>query len=145
VSDQYVSDQNISDRGEGQPVEPAGDGGEKSGSGLWRWLAYILVAILAAGVAWFFTRDRGGEPKVGDCMAASAVTSQGGGGSERLATISCTDAQAAFKVVGVVANKRFDEANLQDCTAQWPTTVEGMWFGEEGKTGSVLCLEPVEH
>ncbi|HEX6869638.1 MAG TPA: hypothetical protein VF163_00950, partial [Micromonosporaceae bacterium] len=57
--------------------------------------------------------------------------------------VDCNDAAAKYRVVGIVQGKKSDEVDPNKDCAQWDTASAGIWFGEPGEPGKVLCVETV--
>jgi hypothetical protein len=60
--------------------------------------------------------------------------------------VKCTDAKAAYKVVGKVTNQSqvaFNISSARICKP-YPGATSAFWKGKVGKSGYVLCLGPVK-
>ncbi len=106
----------------------------------------LVLALIAGGFAIYSAvknKDSTTHAKVGDCIKSEALTSTTAREVRNTKIVKCDDAAANYKVVGVVSNKteiQFD-TDEKICAA-WPTAESALWQGEQGKAGSVLCLEP---
>jgi hypothetical protein len=105
-----------------------------------RQIVTLVVLVLLTGAvvggAWYFTRNQAENAKVGDCVAQT--------GSDSIKIVDCSDANAAFKVVGRLDDKTRAEAGYglsSVCDAYKDQGYEQVyWRGEQGKKGLVLCL-----
>ncbi|MBW8482302.1 LppU/SCO3897 family protein [Actinomadura parmotrematis] len=122
---------------QGYPPPPAP---AKRSSGR-RWLVVLaVIVVLIGGLVALGAWASQGSPdsaKAGDCVARP--------GADDLKVVKCTDASAAFKVLGRVDDKykyQFDQDSKTLC-APYQGTRSAFWRGESGKQGYVLCLGPV--
>jgi hypothetical protein len=106
--------------------------------------ALVVAGVVALG-GWWFSRDDATNAKAGDCFKAYV-------GTENIKTedmiVDCTSADAKYKVVGIVANKTYAQAQSEDgLCAAWPTTDDGLWLADgknESGPGKVICLETIK-
>lgn len=99
----------------------------------------VVVLAVASGIGWWTNRDKPVSAKVGDCLS--------GASAQELKIVKCDDSSATLKVVGKVssvAEATFDSDKELSMCKDFPTAESGYWEGEKGKTGYVLCLEPVK-
>jgi hypothetical protein len=116
---------------------------KKKGGVLVKVLVPIVVLAVAGVGFWFLNRDAAVNAKVGDCFEESVATEQLTDASGTK-TIACTEANAKFKVVGIVEGKTFDQMDVNADCGQWPTAAFGLWLGKTGEAGKVYCLEDIK-
>lgn len=117
------------------PAAPApAEEAPKKKSGVGRFLIWIVVVAVIAGVGWYLSRDNAVNAKVGDCLGGTTAAELD---ADNLKIVECTAADAGFKVVQAVPDKLFAEAEAA-CTE--PSTEFYFWSGKEGQKGNVLCL-----
>lgn len=112
-----------------------------------RTFAGLLIFGVVALGGWWFSRDDVQNAKVGDCMPASVMDNSTDtlNGENK---VDCNSAEANQKVVGIVNSKtraEFDADQEGTMCAAFPTAESVLWIGEQGKAGTVFCLEPVKH
>jgi hypothetical protein len=100
----------------------------------------ILGVLLLGG--WWLTRDDASNAKVGDCFDES-VNSVALTDASDMKTVACDSSEALYKVVGIVENKRSEEATDMSVCAAFPSATSGVWIGERGEAGKVFCTEDV--
>ena len=121
---------------QGYPPAPAPR--KRSSRGRWIWVLAVLV-VLVGGLAALGAWASKGSPdaaKAGDCVSHP--------GGDDLKVVECTDASAAYKVLGRVDDTykyQFDQGTKTLC-APYQGTRSAFWRGEQGKQGYVLCLGP---
>ena len=129
----------------GSPPQPAQEVGtapaKKGGGRLLRIVGGLVVAAAIAAGGWFFTRDDVVNANVGDCFAASIMSDQSDASGEKV--VDCAGTDAAYKVVGVVENKKPAEVSNEANCAAFPTTVGAVWLGK-GDNGKIYCVEDVK-
>jgi hypothetical protein len=129
----------------GAPPPPPKKGSAGKVVGIILGVAVLLLAV--CGVLGYFLYNKSKtdtvNAKVGDCISSDALTSTTAKEVKNTKIVPCTDANANYKVVGVVANKTEIQFNIDDkiCNA-YPTAESALWQGERNKSGSVLCLAP---
>jgi hypothetical protein len=116
---------------------------KKSRSFLRIVVALVVVAVLA-GVGWFLRRDNAENASVGSCFESSVMSAQLTDASDAK-TVECTSTAAAYKVVGIVDNKKSEELDPNVNCQPWTTAVAAIWLGEQGKAGKIFCVEDVKH
>jgi hypothetical protein len=138
---------------QGEPPQPESRGkAVAKGVGkalLWRLVGLAVVLLIGGGV--FVYKYMSGNitaktPTVGECVTAAKSDKD----VENVETVDCGSAQAADKVVGVLADKTEAQANVQDedtfeCRI-FPTTQTWIWMESSkgsGK-GTILCLTPAK-
>ena len=99
----------------------------------------IVSALVFVGVYIGTQREKAANPdnaSVGGCVAKS--------GADDIKTVSCSDGQAAFTVVGKVENKTQADVGLDSggICKPFPTAKSAFWKGKIGQKGYVLCLAP---
>jgi hypothetical protein len=75
--------------------------------------------------------------KVGDCVNTFTAV-------EDARVVDCTSAEAANRVVGVLADKTETEFNADSACNAYPTTEYVIWIGRKGGRGNVWCLEQIK-
>ncbi|HEX5997154.1 MAG TPA: hypothetical protein VFY84_18605 [Jiangellales bacterium] len=103
----------------------------------------VLLAIVAT-IGYFMSRNDAENASVGDCLPASAMEDSTADAST-IETTDCAGADAAYRVVGTYQQTEVEFQLDQEWCSAYPTTESGLWIGELGRTGTVLCLEPVTH
>jgi hypothetical protein len=106
----------------------------------------VLLLVLCGGLGYYLYNKGKTDTvnaKVGDCISSDALTSTTAKEVKNTKIVPCTDANANYKVAGIVANKTEIQFNIDDkiCDA-YPTAESALWQGERNKSGSVLCLAP---
>jgi hypothetical protein len=110
--------------------------------------AVVLLLILCVGGAVLVfnnAKHDAANAKVGNCLEGEKLDSTTAKQVNNIKIVDCNSSTANYKVVGVVPNKteaEFD-ANDQICK-DFPTAESALWQGTQGKSGSVLCLEPIK-
>jgi hypothetical protein len=138
----------------GYPPPPATEGmgdAPKKKSGIGKkvlGLVGILVVALIIGIVKLVivdginaVQDKTDDAKVGSCLNNETDL-------KKIAVVACTDAAAAYKVVGKVpdvSEKKFNVDNDFVLCKTFATAENSLWSGTEGADGYVLCLEPVTH
>jgi hypothetical protein len=100
-------------------------------------IAVIKVAVIDGIRA---VQDKTDDAKVGSCLNNETKL-------DKIAVVACTDAAAAFKVVGKVpdvSEKKFNADSDFALCKTFATAENSLWSGTEGADGYVLCLEPVK-
>jgi hypothetical protein len=100
-----------------------------------KWLLIVIALVVIGGIAAvsaYFNRDAASKANVGDCVQQE--------GSNDLKVVPCDDANADFKVVGRVEDKR--QSDTDSACDPFPDAQSAYWEGETGKEGLVLCLAP---
>jgi hypothetical protein len=122
--------------------ESVGEAPAKKKFSFVRTLGALLVAGVIAVGGWFFSRDDAVNAKAGDCFKAYVGTTDIK--TENL-IVDCTSADAKFKVLGIVPNKTYAQAQSEeDLCAAWATTDDGLWLSDgadENGPGKVICLQ----
>lgn len=106
-----------------------------------RIIALVVLVVVVAGIgilAWSSSKSSPDAAGVNDCVSKS--------GTDSVKKVSCTDAAAAFRVVGKVEHKTQVDVSLSSgaICKPFPTATSAYWRGEVGKPGYVLCLAPVK-
>ena len=130
----------------GMPAPPPPVKGRGPGRIIGVVVGLVVLVVVVGAIALFSTiagKNDTTNAKVGDCIKSDALTSTTAKEVKNTKIVKCDDANANYKVVGVVANKtevQFD-TDEKICAA-YPTAESALWQGEQGKAGSVLCLAP---
>jgi hypothetical protein len=110
----------------------------------------VIVVVIAAciGIGVFAFNSAKKDPanaKVGNCLAGQTMDSTTAQPVNDVKIVDCTSTDAKYKVVGVVENKTESQFRTDDKICSAYTTAESaLWQGTPGKSGSVLCLEPLK-
>ena len=104
-------------------------------------LSVAIIAVIA-GIFWFLNRDNAVNAKVGDCFPASVMSEQVTDATNTK-TVACDGSDAAYKVVGIVDNKKVDDFKIEDCAA-YSTAIGAVWLGPQNEVGKVYCVEAVK-
>lgn len=118
----------------GSPSAP-----KKSNTGAIIFLVLVVLGFAVVGfLAWKQGHSDPDTAKAGDCVARS--------GADDVKVVKCTDAKAAYKVVGKVDGKTQVEASVSGASICKPFAgaKSVYWKGESGKQGYVLCLAPTK-
>ena len=101
-------------------------------------VVFLALCAVLAGALWFATRSAATNAKVGDCMHQT--------GANEVKIVKCDDANADFKVLGRVEGKEQIESTISVTSVcdQWKETTSTYWEGEQGKKGTVLCLQKLK-
>jgi hypothetical protein len=106
----------------------------------------VLLGVLCVGglvAANVLGKNSPANAKVGDCLAGDSMNSTTAQKVNNVKIVDCTSADAKYKVVGLVGNKtETDFESDQNICQAFPTAQFGLWQGNSGEAGSVLCLEP---
>jgi hypothetical protein len=107
----------------------------------------LLIAVCVGGGA-LLLKNAKSDPanaKVGNCLAGDTMDSTNAKPVNNVKVVDCTATDAKYKVVGVVDGKTETDFKTDDAICKAYTTAESaLWQGSPGKSGSVLCLEPVK-
>jgi hypothetical protein len=116
------------------------------GGGAWKWIvsAAVILAVAVAAIAIIVVRNSRAQDAinaiaVGDCVDSTQYAPELGSIPAK-PTVSCDDAKATHKVIGIVDGQ--SAASLDDdavCTP-WPQTTATIWLGEHDKSGKIYCL-----
>jgi hypothetical protein len=98
----------------------------------------VVVVVVIGVLAWQSQRSSPDAAVVGDCVSH--------GSGDDIKVVACTDATAAFKVVGKVQNKTQTDFNLssESICKPFPGVQSAFWKGKVGSTGYILCLAPAK-
>jgi hypothetical protein len=115
----------------GIPVRP------RRRTALWIRLGILGVVVIIGIIVAVVTHhtDPGGAA-VGDCLSGSVDN------ADSVKKVDCTDSTASYKVLGTLDNQTQDDFNNEDnpCT-QWQNADAAFWEGQDGDTGTTLCLQ----
>ncbi|HLL66194.1 MAG TPA: hypothetical protein VK453_10665 [Micromonosporaceae bacterium] len=106
--------------------------------------ALALLLVLGSVVAVLLLRSTNSASgvNVGACLTGDSIDRTTADDQDvNLESVSCTDGDAKYKVVGRVEGKKQTEATDEVCNA-FPDAEFLYWEGHKGKTGFVLCLAP---
>ncbi|MBT8227954.1 MAG: hypothetical protein HKP61_22765 [Dactylosporangium sp.] len=118
------------------PPAPTSSGAGKILLKVFGGLAVLAVVVVVGAVALWLSRDEPAKAAVGDCLTGQSA--------DELKNVACDDSAATFKIVGKIDEMTQDEWQAKDDPCpDFPTAESSYWEGEAGKTGYVLCLEPV--
>jgi hypothetical protein len=126
----------------GESVGAAPAEAPKKKSGLPRIVLSVAIVAVLAAIGWFLSRDNVVNAKVGDCFPASVMSEQLTDASNTK-TVDCGGTDAAYKVVGIIDNKKSSEFKIEDC-ASYSTAIGAVWLGKENEAGKVYCVEAVK-
>jgi hypothetical protein len=129
------------------PVEtPPAAPATGKGGGTWKWIVSgaVILAVAVAAIAIIVVRNNRAQHAinaiaVGDCVDSTQYAPELGSIPAK-PTVSCDDAKATHKVIGIVDGQ--SAAALDDdavCTP-WPQTTATIWLGEHDKSGKIYCL-----
>jgi hypothetical protein len=120
---------------------------KKSGAGkkILSILGIIIVGLVIFGIktgigGLLSEKDKTADAVVGSCLNNETDI-------KKIAVVGCTDAAAAFTVVGKVPNvteKTFNADNDFTTCKPFATAENSLWSGKEDSNGYVLCLAPVK-
>lgn len=105
-----------------------------------RKIVLAVLLFLVAGImimAWNAQKSSPDAATTGDCVSRDG---------DDVKVVSCTDASAAYKVVGRVENQTQIQFSINSgkICGRFPDAKSGYWKGETGKPGYVLCLAPAK-
>jgi hypothetical protein len=107
----------------------------KKKSPLPRIIIFVVIAIVVAAGAWYFSRDDAVKAEVGQCLAGTTPSELD---ADKLKIVDCSAADAGFKVVQRVEGKNYADSDGA-CTDAATEFV--FWSGEDkAKAGTTLCL-----
>jgi hypothetical protein len=127
--------------GEGVGAAPV-EAPAKKKSGLPRIVLSVAIVAVLAAIGWFLSRNDVVNAKVGDCFPAS-VMSETLTDASNTKTVDCSGSDAAYKVVGIIDNKKSSDFKIEDC-ASYSTAIGAVWLGKENEAGKVYCVEAVK-
>ena len=100
-----------------------------------RIIVVALAVVIGGPIAIIAAQSAPSAAKVGDCMSGQTA--------ETLKKVDCTDASAAWTVVGRLSDKTEAQFDAEDdpCSS-FPTSETAYWEGKKGEKGFLLCLAP---
>ena len=116
------------------PTAPVSAGRSK----VLKFVGWLVVLAVIAGVGWYLNRDAALNAKSGDCVHQVSAN--------ELKIVKCDATDADFKVVGKVDDKPESAAMGADSTVcnAFAETTNVYWEGKPGKNGDVLCLQDLK-
>jgi len=108
----------------------------------------VVVLGVIAVVVFLASRSSPVNAKVGDCLKGGAITSTTAQDAGDVKIVSCTSADAKYKVVGKVDHKTKTDFSNDDaiCTPYVNAgATTALWGQTSGNNGFVLCLADVTH
>jgi hypothetical protein len=118
----------------GAPAAPP-----KKRTGLRIFGALVVIGIIVVVIFGYLASKKSPDAaKIGDCVSRS--------GGNDIKIVKCTDAKAAYKVVGKVTGQSQVAFNINSgrICKPYPGTTSAFWKGKVGKSGYVLCLGRVK-
>jgi hypothetical protein len=106
--------------------------------GLYAILAVVLVGLLVWGGIQWLNRNSPSHANVGDCLSGSENPDE----ASNIKLVDCTDAAATFKVLKKIDNQNKPAASDQSA-CDGTLTTDTFWYGQEGKAGTILCLQKI--
>jgi hypothetical protein len=99
---------------------------------------FLVILLGAGGYYWFSYRNSPARADVGDCLSGSENPDE----ADNIKLVDCSDARATFKVLRTIDNQAKPAASDQSA-CDGSLTTDTFWYGQEGKPGTILCLQKI--
>lgn len=121
----------------GIPMAPGVPMRPRRRAALWIRLSILGVVVVVGLIFWLInSKTDPGHANVGDCLSGDVNN------ADSVKQVSCTDSTATYKVVGTLDNQTELDFNAeQDPCTQYQNADSAFWEGEDGQTGTTLCLQ----
>ena len=135
--------------GEQPPAPPAPAKKKSTGKKVLGIVGIVVIALVIGafkvGVReWFSAEDKTADAKAGDCLSALPAVAEGQETEASAEVLSCTDAAAAYTVLGRVDNQTEAQAQSPEVCAEFPETELAYRAMPESGPGYVLCIKPLD-